>query len=256
MKGKMRVLRGEVWAERLGKQLELPPNDAGEWMEQHTQILKSERYSLSGLVRIENEMCFLKFYRPKTVFHRAMFSMGMGAPQRNFTAARDLAADGLAVPVPLACTQLSQGAFLLVEGLSGEGNLADLWRRQPEEDVASQMILAAAKTLAMLHSFGFAHGDCKWDNLFWYDQRAYLVGLDDARRCEVGAPEQARDLARFTINAEELSIGLPLYEQFLNAYLKEVGEPRRELMNRMLPHLYRLRTKRLGRTGGRVQRLV
>jgi tRNA A-37 threonylcarbamoyl transferase component Bud32 len=180
----------------------------------------------------------------------------LGQPQRNFTATRDLAADGLAVPVPLASILVSQGVFLLIEGLTGDGNLAELWRRQPKEDTAMQMLSSAGETLARLHGAGFAHGDCKWDNLFWNGQRVYLVDLDDAYKCKVGSPAQGRDLARFTIDAEGLGIGLPNYELFLNTYLEGVGESRRNVMTRMLPHLYRFRSQQVGMCGTRSQRLV
>ena len=256
MKGRLRVIRGELWAERLKEQLALPPMDAAQWMEQHTQIMKSGPYSLSGLLTIDDEVCFLKLYRTKTPLHKILFALAMGYPLRNFSVARALAADGLAVPAPLACVLVSQGLFLLTEGLPGDGNLAELWRRQPSDDRASRVMQSAGETLATLHSSGYAHGDCKWDNLFWSGQRVYLANLDKGRKSAPGSIEQARDLARFTVDAEVMKIGPRMYEQFLQTYLQGVGETRREAVGRLLPHLYRFRTQHLASYGTRGQRLV
>jgi hypothetical protein len=94
---------------------------------------------------------------------------------------------------------------------------------------------SAGENLATLHRVGYAHGHCKWNNLFWDGHHAYLIDLDDARKCRFRGIEQAQDLARFTLNAEELSIGLEIFELFLEPYLQGVEETRREVLERFLP---------------------
>lgn len=257
MTDKVRILRGDYWAALLKEELVQSAAGAAEWMEEHTNILKSDLHSLSGLMRMDGQVCFLKLYRFKSVLHKIQYRMGMGRPLRNFTAARDLDAQGLAVPRPFACLLVPEGMLLLIEGLEGPGSLADVWRRGGlSDDDAARMMRGAGATLATLHSAGFAHGDCKWNNLFWDGVRVCLVDLDDARKGRAGSNAQAQDLARFTVNAEELSIGLEMYEQFLGAYLEGVVDTRHSVIQRMLPELLRYRKKHLARYGPHGQRLV
>lgn len=229
---------------------------AAAWMEDHAQILKSDAYTLSGLARLDDEACFLKLYRYKSPLHRILFALGIARPLRDFTAARELGAQGVSVPRPLACLNVSDGMLLVIEGLSGGGDLAELWLRQPGDDDSRVMMRSAGENLAVLHSAGYAHGDCKWNNLFWDGFRVFLIDLDKARRAALHSSVQARDLARFTVNAEKLKIGPQLYEEFLGAYLQGVGGDRREVVQRMLPILVRFRKKYLVRHGPRGQRLV
>lgn len=257
MTDKVRILRGDYWAALLKDEMSQSALGAAEWMEEHTNILKSDLHSLSGLMRMDGQICFLKLYCYKSPLHRIQFRLGMGRPLRNFTAARDLDAQGLAVPRPFACLLVPEGMLLLIEGLSGPGTLAELWRRRElSDDDAVRVMRGAGETLATLHSAGFAHGDCKWNNLFWDGYRVCLIDLDDARKSSAGSKAQSQDLARFTINAEELSIGSDMFEQFLSAYLEGMVDSRRTVVDRMLPSLLRYRKKHLARYGPHGQRLV
>jgi hypothetical protein len=80
----------------------------------------------------------------------------------------------------------------------------------------------------------------------------YLVDLDAARPANVGSRHQARDLARWTLNAEELSVEAGEYRVFLDRYFAALGIPREAIIARMLPQLYRLRERhrrQYGKTG-------
>ena len=66
MTGKVKIKRGDVWAERLKEHLEAHPEGAAEWMEEHTQIIRSSDFFLSGLLRIDDQLCYLKLYRFKS----------------------------------------------------------------------------------------------------------------------------------------------------------------------------------------------
>lgn len=254
---KIRIIRGDYWAALLKDELAQSTSGAAEWMEEHTNILKSDPHSLSGLMRMDGQICFLKLYRFKSPLHKIQYRMGMGRPLRNFTAARDLDAEGLAVPRPFACLLVPEGMLLLIEGLEGPGSLGEVWRRGGlSDDESARVMRGAGETLATLHSAGFAHGDCKWNNLFWDGYRVCLIDLDDARKSRSGGKAQSQDLARFTVNAEELSIGSDMFEQFLAAYLDGVVDNRQTAIKRMLPELLRYRKKHLARYGPHGQRLV
>ena len=254
MAGKVKIKRGEVWAARLKEHLTESPEGAAEWMEEHTQILNSTVDSLSGLYLVGDELAYLKLYRFKSFRHKALSRFGRTQALRSFIRARDLAGKGLAVPQPLACLAVKQGTLLVTEGMDGGGNLAELWHNRSSEDGFDAVMRAAGETVSTLHAAGYTYGDCPWSNLFWNGQRVYLTDLDNTRKCAVGGVPQSRDLARFTANAEEFGIGLKLFEEFLEVYLQGVSGSRREVVERLIRPLYRIRGQHL--SGGYGQRLI
>ncbi len=126
----------------------------------------------------------------------------------------------------------------------------------PAHDKFRQVLLGAGESVARLHRAGYAHGDCKWNNLLWTGQQCYLVDLDGAGKASIGSAKQARDLARFTLNAEELAIGPELYEHFLESYLQGVSVSRSVVIDQMMPVLRMLRDRHLAKYGERGQRLL
>ena len=87
-------------------------------------------------------------------------------------------------------------------------------------------------------------------------RRVYLLDLDNTRKSAHAVNEQTRDLARFTVNAEEMNIGSQMYEQFLDAYNRDGNEPLHELVERMMPFIYQFRATHLPRYGSHGQRLL
>jgi|AntAceMinimDraft_8_1070364.scaffolds.fasta_scaffold65593_2 tRNA A-37 threonylcarbamoyl transferase component Bud32 len=251
---KVKIKRGDALAERLKEQLEAYPEGAAEWMAAHTQILASSDFGLSGLLRIDDQFAYLKLYRFKSFAQKIKLGLGIAQPLRNFNAAGKLRQSGVPVPQPLACLKVGQGVLAMTEGLSG-GNLADLWLSQPSEAlrIEERAMCATGETLATLHTAGYFYGDCRWGNLFWNGQSSYLTSLENTRRSPPGSKLQAQDLAQFTANAEWLGIGSPLFELFLDGYLQGVTGDRREVVERMMPAMYRLRAQHLSGYG---QRLV
>lgn len=253
MAGKVRIKRGDVWAARLKEHLTTSQGSAAEWMEDHTQILKSNADTLSGMLQLDDQLGYLKLYSFKPYKYKMSLGLRKPQPLRNFNIASDLAGKGIAVPRPLACLSVSRGMVILTEGLSGGGNLADLWRKQPGAPDVDAMMQAAGETLAQLHVAGYTYGNCRWEHLFWNGQRVYLITLDNTRKSPLGSMQQAKDLARFTANAEEFGIGSALFEQFLQTYLQGITGNRREVVERMIRPLYRFRGQHMARYG---QRLV
>ena len=254
MAGKVRIKRGDVWAERLKEHLTASPEGAAEWMEEHAQILNSTSDSLSALWRVDDELAYLKLYRFRSLRQKLLSRVGRAQSLRTYKRARELAGKNIPVPQPLACLMVKQGALLAMEGMSGGGSLVELWHYHSSEGDFDAVMHAAGEALGNLHAAGYCYGDCGWAKLYWNGERVFLTDLDHTRKCAVGNIQQSRDLARFTANAEELGIGLKLYEQFLERYLQAVPGTRRELVERMIRPLYRIRGQHL--SGGYGQRLV
>ena len=249
-------MRGGEWAQALLQVLETPPEDAWAWMEQHGECLKVDPYTRAGLLEVQGRSCFLKLYRPRTGVQATVFRTRWGRPLRNYEAAGRLSAAGIAVPEPLACLRLPGAVLLLSEGLPGGDNLHQWWRSGERGERGRRVLRAVGELLAKVHAAGFAHGDCKWHNLLLYREQIFLVDLDSARRASRGDRAQGRDLARFTLNAEELALERADYAAFLDSYISCIGVSERQLMETMLPQLDKLRARHLLQYGERGRRLV
>ena len=106
-----------------------------------------------------------------------------------------------------------------------------------------------------MHGAGFSHGDTKWSNLLWDGSTVTLVDLDAVRR-SADRSRRARDLARFTLNAEEMNVPASLYDHFLESYQLATGENRAKLEKMTLRALHGLRRRHLKRYGPRGHRLL
>lgn len=237
-----RPLRGDRWAERLGRVLAESSADTASWMERHTRLLKTDTFSRVGLLELQEQYCFLKLYLAKSALQRAGFRLGYGRGVHSFDAAQQLARAGLPVPSPLACLLVEEGIVLLTEGIAHSRDLRSLWLEQPSAGAARQLMTASGGALAALHRAGFAHGDCKWSNLLWNGTQLYLVDLEAVRavRAARNRPlplhsRQLLDLARYTVDAEELGASPAQYSGFMDTYCSAM-DSRRELVSAgMLP---------------------
>ena len=256
----LRIIRGassgDGWGVALQDMLATSSKDTAAWIQQHTRLLKSDTNTLVGLLQLQQEECYLKLYRYKSTRQKLLFRLGRGRPVRSFDVACKLVQSEVPVPRPRACLLVPGGMLLLTEGIAGGGNLNDLWREQPAHDNFRQVLHGAGESVARLHRVGYAHGDCKWSNLLWTGSQCYLVDLDGVGKASIGSAKQARDLARFTLNAEELDIGPELYELFLESYLQGVGACRSAVVARMMPILRVLRERHAAKYGERGQRLL
>ena len=194
-------------------------------MEHNTRLLKRDRYSTVGLLRLQGQACYLKHYIAKSAVQNLGFRFAIGRGVHSFDAAASLLLAGLRVPAPRACLRAPGGLLLLTEGVEDSRDLRALWQGPVDEEAASGYMRNAGATLAALHLAGFAHGDCKWSNLLWAREAFYLVDLEDVRR--VGKPggrslsphaRQLRDIARFTADAEALAVSPDQYDNFLARY--------------------------------------
>jgi tRNA A-37 threonylcarbamoyl transferase component Bud32 len=249
--GRAAILRGTDWAGRLLEALAQPPRDTTRWMEQHTRLLKTDRYSRVGLLELDGELSYLKFYCQKSLAQQLWFRMARGRGVRAFDMGKALAGCGVKVPEPRACLLVTQGMLLLTEALEGSSDLQSVWTVAHGPADPGGLLVSAGRVLGALHRSGHAHGDCKWSNLLWYAGTCYLVDLEGVRRTPVGGGRQARDLARFTLNAEELSVGESLYREFLAGYCDLTGTPAATAVDRLMPDLHKLRARHRKRYGER-----
>ena len=251
-----RVLRGQAWAQILCSAIEPAGENVGAWMGTHTQVLKQDKYSQVGLLHLEGELCYLKLYRPKSTLQQLRFRLGRGRAVQNFDSATALRAVAVPVPEARACLRVPGGMLLLAQGITQASDLQRLWQQHCSRETQENIMHQAALALACLHRQGFAHGDCKWSNMLWAQEQLYLVDLDAVVTARAGSAQQARDLARFTLNAEEQELQPALYEKFLQEYLQLTTVARQDVMQAMLPPLQKLRQRHQQRYGAGGQRLV
>ncbi len=243
------ILRGDEWAARLRDELGGPHPDMNAWMQRSTRVLKSDAASEVGLLTLGDKLCCIKYYRHKSLRHRLLLRTGRGRPVRSFDVGNQLVDAGVVVPTPLAVLRVPGGALLLMEGVPEAEALDLLWKENLQEEEVKKILGAAGERVAQLHRAGFAHGDCKWRNLLWSPRGCHLVDLDAAGQAPMGSPRQARDVARFTLDAEELGLSRQLFGCFLDSYLSGTGRDREEVTADALPSLRKLRKRHLARYG-------
>jgi tRNA A-37 threonylcarbamoyl transferase component Bud32 len=256
MAGEVRILRGALWGARLRELLPPEPAQIDPWMERNTELLKRDEQSMVGLLPLQCRPRYLKLYRSKSALQRLAFRLGRGRAVRAFDQALELAAAGVPVPEPLACLQVPGSMLLLTEGVPQARDLRRIWSGRPGAAALRPMMAAAARALAVLHAAGYAHGDCKWSNLLWSGGEFRFIDLEGVRRSRPGSSRCLRDLARFTLNAEDMGLPARLYGVFLADYATASGSSQQELVQGFLPQLRRLRRRHLAKYGRRGHRLV
>ena len=249
------VLRDGGWAQSLQACLPDPAEALDHWFEVRAQILKRDAHSAVGLLPIDGDAHFVKLYRPKAAWQRWGFRLGRGRGIHAFDAALRLQAAGTLVAQPQACLLRSGSLLLMTEALPGE-DLKSLWLADEEHGRTARRMAAAGAALGALHRGGHAHGDCKWSNLLYVDERVYFTDLEAVAAIDHVGPRALRDLARFTLNAEDLALPVDLYQAFLDAYLQGCQQSRRHIVACMLPILDELRARHRVRYGSRGHRLV
>ena len=251
-----KILRGPEWGARLQESMACDPAATAAWMERHTRILKSDRFSRVGLLEVAGQGCYLKLYLAKSPLQKLGFRLGYGRGLHSFDAAVQMARDAVPVPEPRACLLVPEGMVLLTRALADAADLRALWLAVPAAGAAQRFMSRAGEALAGLHALGYAHGDCKWSNLLWWSSGFYFVDLEGVRKLRAPhfpaaspAVGQLRDLARFIIDAEELGASAEQLEVFLASYLADIPLSREQLvapLRRLLPpirerHLRRYR---------------
>jgi len=224
------------------------------WLERHGRLLKSEHADVVGLIDLAGRTCYIKFFCARSFVQRLGFALGLSRAPRAFDAGMQLAGHGLPVAQPLACLRLPAAMVLLTTAIQGV-DLKALWLSSRAEDDWLAIISSAAATLARLHTAGFVHGDCKWANLLWDGHEVIMVDLDSVKQSS-SARRRGRDLARFVLNAEELSIDKEIFETFVSVYAKSTGAEKAAVIELLAPVLAQLRRRHNDKYGQRGVRLV
>ena len=250
------MLRDGGWGGALCQSLAEPPAGIEAWLENHTCPLKADPGSSVGLLQLRDDTCCLKFYRSGSGLRALAFRLGIARGVRSFDRAQELAAAGIRVPEPRACLLVAGGMLLLTEGLCASRDLRELWATGAGVADWTALLGAAGRALAALHAAGFAHGDCKWSNLLWSDDEICFVDLESVRRARAGGARCMRDLARFTLDAEEFALPPALYRAFLETYAAAAQRKPENLPRSFAPSLARLRRRHLAKYGPRGHRLL
>lgn len=227
----------------------------GPWLEQQ-RVLKRDRHSLVALAPLDGRHCYLKLYQPKHPVQRLLFRCGGGRAPAAFDHALALRSAGIAVPEPLACVRAGGALVLATEGFAGASDLKQRFVDGAAEPALRALMRQAGETLSSLHRAGFAHGDGKWSNFLIVDEAMLLVDLESVQASERFGAATNRDLARFTLNAEDMGLSPELYGAFLESYTEPMGLRPGDARVRMRPVLQRLRQRHLKKYGPRGHPLV
>lgn len=248
------VLRDGKWLQALREELRSSPGTCWQWIDTHGRVIKLDSYSCTALIELKGQSCFVKLYRPRGRLHSWLLGSALGRPLRSQTAAHELLLAGVKVPAPRGCLRADEGLLTLAEGFAAAEDMQSRWP-DASETARRDLMSAAAISMAQLHLAGYCHGDCKWSNLLCMDTQVYLVDLDAVHSASMGGRRQLRDLARFTLNAEELAVDSGDYAVFVDTYISRLGVPRDVISSRMLPQLDKLRERHRRQYGITGQRL-
>jgi tRNA A-37 threonylcarbamoyl transferase component Bud32 len=254
--GSIRICRGQSWGERLTQTLKASELDEISWMEQHTRLIKSDAYSRVGLFQFGGRLCYLKFYRAKSIGQKMLFRLGYARGVHSFDAALKLQQVEVRVPAPLTCIESPRGMMLLTEGVIEAKDLKALWHGAMEQSRQEQLLHSAGNTLSRLHLAGYCHGDAKWSNWLWSGDDFYLVDLEGVKQVPVGSNRQLRDLARFVVNAEDLAVSQASFDCFMESYLTRDPRSKDNTIRAIMPALRELRKRHEAKYGMRGHRLI
>jgi tRNA A-37 threonylcarbamoyl transferase component Bud32 len=250
-----RIVAGEMPAKALQQRLAAASGSALAWLESSSRIIKATDTSRVGLLHMGEEFFYLKLFLAKNPLQKQLFKLGRGRARDSYRAASELSTMGIAVPQPLACLRGVGFMLLLTEGIENATDLNELWLQGLPEDRQLHWITQASELLGDLHRNGYYHGDAKWTNLLCAEGRLVLVDLEAVQSCAPGHARMARDLARFTLNAEDRALSDELFEQFLNGYLQRSGMQREKVLAALKPELDKLRGRHLQQYGPRGRKL-
>ncbi|GAB3283184.1 lipopolysaccharide kinase InaA family protein [Parahaliea aestuarii] len=226
------------------------------WLGDRGRLLKQENRSMVVLAGIDGRECYLKLFASKSRWQGLLFRFSISRAVRGFDAARRLREAGVRVPEPLCCLWLEEGALLATAALDG-ADLKTLWTGDPGHALDWFSIMQrCAQSVAALHRAGYAHGDCKWANLVLEGDHCVLVDLDGVSRASQASKHLAVDLARFTLNAEELSLPVEYYDVFLETYCQETGRNWADVTRAVIAPLVTLRKRHAHKYGRRGHELL
>lgn len=251
-----RILRGQHWSELLLEALGDEREPVSLWMEHNTRIVKSDRYSQVGLLQLQGQPCHLKYYQPKGVLQKLQFRLGGGRGVASFDNAQRLKAAGLTVPDPLGCVLAGGGILLLTEAIEQGRDLKSLCAGELPDHELQSLFERAALTLAAWHQAGFSHGDSKWSNFLVAPGAIYMVDLEAVGKDKLEGSGCTRDLARFTVNAEDMGLAPEHYQSFLARYCAELSLSPESVVRRIGPGVDTLRRRHREKYGERGHRLV
>ena len=218
------------------------------WLAGHSQVVKSDTYSVAGIGELAGRACFIKLYRFKSHLRQWLPAWGLRRPRRAYHMAHALLDAGVDVPRPLAFVRVAEGAMVVSSALPQAENLAQCSSQlTPGEQY--QYLAQAGASLGQLHSSGFSHGDCKWHNLLFSQQRCYFVDLDGVRRARPGSRQQAKDFARFAVNAEEEGVSPEHFAAFVDRYVENADVPRDRFMHSVRTQARHIRARHRERYG-------
>lgn len=257
MSRKTRVLRGSGnWPAALDESLAQGPAEAFAWMQAHTRVVKSDVHSRVGLLSVMGQPVYLKFYRSKGLLQRIRFRLGRGRAVAAYDNAVALRNAGVLAPEPLACLLGPEGAFLLTEAIDRSSDLKALWVEGQSGERLARLMTGAGNTLAALHRAGFSHGDCKWSNFLVSGEQIYLIDLEAVAASAAAGDGCTRDLARFTVNAEDMGLERTLFLEFLGTYANALDISVGEISRRIGPRVLALRQRHEKKYGQRGHHLV
>lgn len=231
-----------------------------DWFEQSVNLIKQDEFSEVGFADTEIlGRVYVKRYRAKSLLHRVAMMLNVSRAVHSFDNTLALFDLGIPVPSPYAVfvernfLGIPQQSYYLCQGLLGARDMKSLWQQDGAENTPAILdwLKLIGKQLAELHNAGYVHGDCKWSNILLLHSQVFFVDLDNIGKIPDDSRAASRDLARFILNAEELSIGKSALDSFLETYRDNCKNFSSALFEAIGDDLAKLRQRHRARYGHR-----
>jgi tRNA A-37 threonylcarbamoyl transferase component Bud32 len=248
--GVSQIVRGSADNPRVAQFVDELDYPVYQWFEQRVDIRKQSADSVVGFYNLAGRSHYLKLFVAHSFWQRSFIGLGFSRALKSYDMANKLEACGIPVPAPLACVRHREGIVLITEALSGGHDMLALW----EDDqlaVDQQCWRAAGELLANLHNASYYHGDCKWSNLLWSGGHFTLLDLEAVKSIIPGSGRHYKDIARFTLNAEDMGAQAENYELFLTTYANNRSLSSSEVARKTMPYLKKLRSRHQQKYGSR-----
>lgn len=162
--------------------------------------------------------------------------------------------EGVAIARPLGVVVSNTQALWFSEVLPFRSLLYRVGEALPGTQFErAEIIDAALSAMCALHKAGYSHGDFKWANLLYDEQRKqiWIVDLDRVkkRRSKQFGQSSARDLARFLLDCEEAGVPREEYDSLYESYAKQLGLSESPVRDATQPILRKLQRRHVARYG-------
>ncbi|MDX1802651.1 MAG: lipopolysaccharide kinase InaA family protein [Alcanivorax sp.] len=193
------------------------------WPPKSLSLLRNTEKIRAGIFKDENGAWFMKRYKYKGLKRVAAIA-GRERAKINFSVSKEWGYLGIAVPSPVGVIEEPFGSGFCWFVCSAIADSFDLHHQasknnENRKEFIEWVMEKCMTIIVAVHQSGWCHGDMKWANfLSSREGEVFIVDFDSARKTKKGGRRQAKDIARFIVNAQEEGASEESLKKFYEKY--------------------------------------